>query len=239
MHQHLPEAVTYDGESLTIIDHHGQPWLTAADLSRALGYADTRSVTRIWSRHSSEFTEGMCGVVNLTTPGNPMPIPVRIFSPRGCHLIAMFAHTARAAAFRRWVLDVLERLEKPAPGVAALPLPEAEAALLAAQLDAIRVRFCGGRAPGEEIADLQQKLNVARDALHAGRLQLERAERALKEPEPQAQQPSGLALAAASDRERRAQRRLEKAGPPTTPLTPERQQELESLRRSLDDPPRT
>lgn len=34
----------------------------------------------------------------------------RIFSLRGCHLLAMFARTPVAKAFRRWVLDVLDRL---------------------------------------------------------------------------------------------------------------------------------
>jgi prophage antirepressor-like protein len=34
---------------------------------------------------------------------------VRIFSLRGCHLIAMFARTAIAKQFRKWVLDVLDK----------------------------------------------------------------------------------------------------------------------------------
>lgn len=34
---------------------------------------------------------------------------VRIFSLRGCHLLAMFARTPVAKAFRRWVLDVIEQ----------------------------------------------------------------------------------------------------------------------------------
>ena len=42
----------------------------------------------------------------------------RIFSPRGRHLLAMYARTANAAAFRRWVLDVLEGYA-PAPVAAA------------------------------------------------------------------------------------------------------------------------
>ena len=34
---------------------------------------------------------------------------VRIFSLRGAHLLAMFARTKVAKAFRKWVLDVLDR----------------------------------------------------------------------------------------------------------------------------------
>lgn len=37
------------------------------------------------------------------------PVKLRIFSLRGCHLLAMFARTPVAKAFRRWVLDVIER----------------------------------------------------------------------------------------------------------------------------------
>lgn len=36
-------------------------------------------------------------------------IPVRVFSLRGAHLVAMFATTPKAKEFRRWVLDILDR----------------------------------------------------------------------------------------------------------------------------------
>jgi hypothetical protein len=48
----------------------------------------------------------------------------RIFSTRGCHLIAMFARTPLAKEFRRWVLDVLDQLPKPAYQA---PKPQAQA----------------------------------------------------------------------------------------------------------------
>lgn len=56
---------------------------------------------------------------NADSPGRGNPnVPVRIFSPRGAHLIGMFSRTAKAAAFRRWVLDVLD-------GYASVPVPAA------------------------------------------------------------------------------------------------------------------
>lgn len=48
----------------------------------------------------------------------------RIFSLRGCHLVAMFARTPVAKAFRRWVLDVLDKLD--AEQHAALSSPAAD-----------------------------------------------------------------------------------------------------------------
>ncbi|WP_338891729.1 P22AR C-terminal domain-containing protein [Aeromonas rivipollensis] len=65
-------------------------------------------MSRIYRRNADEFTPCMTGTINLTVPGNPMPIPVRIFSLRGAHLIAMFSRTALAKEFRLWVLDALD-----------------------------------------------------------------------------------------------------------------------------------
>ncbi|WP_434458796.1 Bro-N domain-containing protein [Xylella fastidiosa] len=105
----LPSAVCFSGQSLSIIDRDGTPYLSARELARALGYADERSVLRIYARRTDEFTEQMTCVVKLTPQGEQAR-DIRIFSPRGCHLVAMFARTSVAAAFRRWVLDVLEVL---------------------------------------------------------------------------------------------------------------------------------
>lgn len=113
----LPAAVEFAEQSLSIIDRDGTPWLAAADLARALGYKRADAVTRIYERHRDEFTAGMSETVKLTVSGN-LRTDTRIFSPRGAHLVAMFAHTERAAAFRRWVLDVLEGLGQPAPAPA-------------------------------------------------------------------------------------------------------------------------
>lgn len=241
MLQNLPDSVCYDGEPLTIVCQDGKPWLTSSDLARALGYSRADMVSRIYDRHAGEFSLDMTMTVNLPVKGfgsgNSEKL-VRIFSPRGCHLVAMFAHTPRAAGFRRWVLDVLEGLEASAKAGPSLPLPPDEAALLAAQLESIRLRFCGGRAPSEEVDELRGRLDRIREDLRSSKLALERAERGLKDAEAVPQAPGGLALAAAIERERRAQRRLGADHQPA-PLSPERQADLEQLRQELDDPPRT
>lgn len=110
----LPAAVEFGDQSLTIIDRDGTPWLSAADLARALGYKRADVIGHLYRKHADEFTAGMSGTIEMMVPNQNRPtIPVRVFSPRGCHLIAMFARTERAAAFRRWVLDVLEGLAAP------------------------------------------------------------------------------------------------------------------------------
>ena len=107
-----PTTVVFEGTELSIIDREGQPWLSAADLARALGYAQPNQVTRIYSRNQDEFTPGMTERVKLTlsAENNNLQTETRIFSPRGSHLLAMFSRTTKAKAFLRWVLDVLDGL---------------------------------------------------------------------------------------------------------------------------------
>jgi len=104
----LLTTMSFGETTLAIIDRHGEPWLSARELARALGYADERGVLRIYSRNQEEFTDEMTCVVNLTPQAKDQRRDIRVFSPRGCHLIAMLSRTDRAKAFRRWVLDVLE-----------------------------------------------------------------------------------------------------------------------------------
>lgn len=87
-------------------------WLTSSDIAKALGYASSKSVSTIYSRNSDEFTSTMSMVIKMKTNGinnNLREKSVRVFSLRGCHLIAMFATTTKAKEFRRWVLDILDR----------------------------------------------------------------------------------------------------------------------------------
>lgn len=87
-------------------------WLTSSDIAKALGYASSKSVSTIYSRNSDEFTSSMSMVIKMKTNGINNHLrekSVRVFSLRGCHLIAMFATTDMAKEFRRWVLDILDR----------------------------------------------------------------------------------------------------------------------------------
>lgn len=88
------------------VQHEQQIWLTASELSKALGYKQTDAVSKVYNRNSDEFTANMTQVIeNPHTPN----LGVRIFSLRGCHLVAMFARTSIAKSFRKWVLDILDK----------------------------------------------------------------------------------------------------------------------------------
>ncbi|WP_017778687.1 P22AR C-terminal domain-containing protein [Aeromonas dhakensis] len=104
-------SIRFHDTQFTVIPHHGQPWLTAAQIAQALGYAREDAVSRIYTRNADEFTSNMTTTVKLTVVRQTGSVEMenRIFSLRGAHLIAMFSRTALAKEFRRWVLDVLDR----------------------------------------------------------------------------------------------------------------------------------
>lgn len=103
----MTTQLAFHDHKFSAVTHNNQIWLTATDIAAALEYADDKSVLRIYTRHTDEFTDGMASVVNLTIRG--VQRENRIFSLRGAHLIAMFARTPVAKEFRRWVLDILDR----------------------------------------------------------------------------------------------------------------------------------
>lgn len=104
----MSTALAFQSTVFDVVDHNNQPWIQSRQLATALGYADESSVTRIYDRNKDEFSNDMSATVKLTV--GIQDVDVRIFSLRGCHLVAMFARTKVAKAFRVWVLDVLDKL---------------------------------------------------------------------------------------------------------------------------------
>lgn len=109
----LKDNLQFHDTRLEIYDMDGTSWLQSRDLATALGYQDESGVRRIFDRNQDEFTSDMTCTVKLTAQGQRRD--VRVFSPRGCHVIAMLSHTKRAKEFRKWVLDVLDKYGKEAP----------------------------------------------------------------------------------------------------------------------------
>ena len=112
----MTTALTFNDVTLTIIIYQNSPWIRAAELAHALGYSDTRKITHLYERNADEFTPEMTQVIEISDVPEMgilenLKHKARIFSLRGCHLVAMFARTPVAKAFRRWVLDVLDKLD--------------------------------------------------------------------------------------------------------------------------------
>ena len=104
----MPQSLCFNDFTFSPVTRDNQPWFKSSEIARALGYAREDTLSRLYDRNADEFTENMTQVVeNLDTVN--LTVRVRIFSLRGCHLLAMFARTPVAKAFRRWVLDVIEQ----------------------------------------------------------------------------------------------------------------------------------
>lgn len=103
----LPSVVDFDGQPIEVVDHENRPWMRVSQIATALG-ANRSSLTDTYRRHRAEFTDRETAVITL--PTNRGHQRTRIFSPRGAWLLAMLARTEKAAAFRRWVVDVLDGL---------------------------------------------------------------------------------------------------------------------------------
>lgn len=105
-------ALSFNDVNFSPVQQNGQVWLTATELAKALGYAKSDAVTQVYERNKDEFTNSMTLTLKLRVKGfgnGNSEKESRIFSLRGCHLIAMFAKTAIAKQFRKWVLDVLDK----------------------------------------------------------------------------------------------------------------------------------
>lgn len=90
----------------------GKIWLTAEVLSDLLGYKDVKQVNKIFNRHKDEFTDSMTMLAKVTVDGinnSLREVEVRLFSPRGAHLIGMVSRTRVAKDLRIWLLDLVEK----------------------------------------------------------------------------------------------------------------------------------
>ena len=103
----METALIFNEFIFTPVTHQNSLWIRSSELAKALGYSDDRKVDVLYARHKDEFSNNMSVVLNLST--TDIPAMTRIFSLRGCHLVAMLARTPIAKAFRRWVLDVIEQ----------------------------------------------------------------------------------------------------------------------------------
>ena len=121
----MSHYLCFQSVEFDVLPHNSQPWVRGYQIGTALGYGENAdvSIRKLYTRHAEEFTPAMTAVVTLPTEGGPQE--TRIFSLRGCHLLAMFARTPVAKAFRRWVLDVIEQYGDRVPVAHPVTLNEA------------------------------------------------------------------------------------------------------------------
>ena len=103
------------GTPLSIIERDGQKWLTADQVGKCLGFAETnarKGVAKLYNAHADEFGPDDKADAELASPSGVQR--TFIFSGTGCHLLGMFAQTPRAKDFRAWAKRVLMNTTQPA-----------------------------------------------------------------------------------------------------------------------------
>ena len=105
----MSQALCFNEFTFSPVIRNSQPWFRSSGLACALGYKREDQIAKIYRNNADEFTPDMTQFIEIfDNTESAFPVKVRIFSLRGCHLLAMFARTPVAKAFRRWVLDVIE-----------------------------------------------------------------------------------------------------------------------------------
>lgn len=107
------QELKFNEHNFALVERDGRTWLTAADIAAALGYKRSDQVSRIFERHEREFSASMTMVFQTVSLGHGLPpSDIRLFSLRGAHLVGMFSRTSNGEAFRKWVLDQLDALDR-------------------------------------------------------------------------------------------------------------------------------
>ena len=99
--------LTFKSHTLTPVIINNLPYLGVSQIGTALQYANPTRLIKIFLSHADEFTPDMSFLTTIDTNGGKQQ--VRVFSLRGCHLLAMFSKTPVAKEFRHWVLDLIEQ----------------------------------------------------------------------------------------------------------------------------------
>lgn len=111
--------LTFKSHTLTPIFINNVPYLGVGQIDLALQYPKHTTCRKIYERHADEFTPDMSFLTTVDTAGGKQQ--VRVFSLRGCHLLAMFSKTPVAKEFRRWVLDLIENHNQLSENIVQLP----------------------------------------------------------------------------------------------------------------------
>lgn len=101
------QNLVFKSQTIIPVIVNNLPYLMASQIGAALGYARPDKINSIYQSHRDEFTNTMTFTTDLVVLGQNRQ--VRVFSLRGCHLLAMFSKTPVAKEFRHWVLDLIER----------------------------------------------------------------------------------------------------------------------------------
>ena len=106
------QTYQFNETPITLIDHHGDRWMTGEDIGLALEYADDpkNSVRKIFERNRGELEEYSTTVKLTAVDGKEREI--RVYNEEGVIIITFLSKQPKAVEFRRWAAGVLKRLRQ-------------------------------------------------------------------------------------------------------------------------------
>lgn len=111
------KTVFFEGSELRVIRYRGEYWISSADLSRSLGYTKSCWGSQMYNRNKDAFDSDSTAVVSLKASEYSDPasltnehlcVNARIFTLKGCAMLAAYSRLPKASVFRRWVMDLLD-----------------------------------------------------------------------------------------------------------------------------------
>lgn len=102
----MSNELVFKSQKIEPIIINKQPYVRGQQIAVALNYKRADIINQIYNAHADEFTSDMTLLTEVETKGGKQVM--RVFSLRGCHLLAMFSKTPIAKEFRKWILDLID-----------------------------------------------------------------------------------------------------------------------------------
>lgn len=107
------QILHFNSYQIESIEINGKKYISSANMSNALEYSTSKSITNLFNANREEFTEGEDYTVIDSMTVKNAPYKQIFFSMEGVILITMLAKTPKAVEFRKWAKNTLANLPQP------------------------------------------------------------------------------------------------------------------------------
>jgi len=104
------QILHFNNHRIESIEIDGKKYISSANMSNALEYSTSKSITNLFNSNREEFTEGEDYMVIDSMTVKNAPYKQIFFSMEGVILITMLAKTQKAVEFRKWAKNTLANL---------------------------------------------------------------------------------------------------------------------------------
>lgn len=128
----------FENHYMDFFEINGEYFISAKSLADGLDYKDLDNVSQIFRSHK-KVIEPYSQMLRLTTDGGVQEM--RVFNRMGALAIILFSKSPRAVKFQKWVLEVLDEINRTGAYLSPAVIPQIEAtfrSLIAAEMATLR-----------------------------------------------------------------------------------------------------